>query len=452
MSQFKTLSPAFRSHAKLSFNLPQVGPVPLWDLAGRWDQSRLASRTVTLRSVTLLIALIASPLVLLTLCFALELFIGSRSLQRGVNEIPATTIRSAIIVPAHNEQLVISATLEKLQKSPPMNSHILVVADNCGDGTAKIATNIGVEVIERNDPARRGKGFALDFARAHLSSDPPDVVVIFDADCAAGEGSIERLVSRCAESGSPCQAKYVLTPTPNASPALQLSAFAFYIKNVVRQRAIQRLAGRGHLLGTGMAFPWPLFEKIHLATANIVEDLEIGLDLAEAGHPALAVEDAEITSAPASAKDTLEQRRRWEGGYLATAARRVPRMLARSLARGDFGGLWAALDLLIPPLALLILLDVAVLCLAALAVWLAGAAAWPPLVLGATLGLAGIALAIAWATGGSRYVTLGALARIPAYIVWKLPLYLGLARHGAPKEWLRTERAQKAMQDSGKAD
>jgi hypothetical protein len=30
------------------------------------------------------------------------------------------------------------------------------------------------------------------------------------------------------------------------------------------------------------------------------------------------------------------------------------------------------------------------------------------------------------------------LARIPLYLIWKLPLYLGLARRGAPKEWLRT--------------
>jgi len=273
-----------------------------------------------------------------------------------------------------------------------------------------------------------------------LRADPPAIVVIIDADCTAAPGSIERLVAACATSGRPCQANYVQTPAPDGPPALQLSTFAFYIKNVVRQRALQRLAGRVHLLGTGMAFPWALFEQVELATANIVEDLETGLQLANAGHPPLAVEEAIVSSDPAAQADTLEQRRRWEGGYLASAARWVPRMVVRSLGRGDLGGLWAAIDLLIPPLALLVTLDVAALLAAALLHAFVGGALWPLLALAAALAFAGIALAIAWAAGGSRYVTLGGLARIPVYLLWKLPLYAGLARKGSPKEWVRTRR------------
>jgi cellulose synthase/poly-beta-1,6-N-acetylglucosamine synthase-like glycosyltransferase len=241
-------------------------------------------------------------------------------------------------------------------------------------------------------------------------------------------------------SGRPCQASYVQTPARAGPPALQLSTFAFYIKNVVRQRALQRLAGRVHLLGTGMAFPWALFEQVELATANIVEDLEIGLQLANAGYPPLAVEEAIVSSDPAAQADTLEQRRRWEGGYLASAARWVPRMVVRSLGRGDLGGLWAAIDLLIPPLALLVTLDVAALLAAALLHAFVDGALWPLLALAAALVFAGIALTIAWAAGGSRYVTLGGLARIPVYLLWKLPLYAGLARKGSPKEWVRTRR------------
>jgi len=35
---------------------------------------------------------------------------------------------------------------------------------------------------------------------------------------------------------------------------------------------------------------------------------------------------------------------------------------------------------------------------------------------------------------------LGVLVRIPLYVLWKVPLYLGLARRGAPTDWLRTGR------------
>ena len=389
--------------------------------------------------MTLAVALILCPLALLTLCFGIELIAGVRPI--GCGQVGSARDAAAVIViPAHDEELIIGATLEALRHVADNWIRILVVADNCEDGTAKIATSMGAEVVERIDHARRGKGFALDFARQHLRADPPAIVVIIDADCTAAPGSIERLVAACATSGRPCQASYVQTPAPAGPPALQLSTFAFYIKNVVRQRALQRLAGRVHLLGTGMAFPWALFEQVELATANIVEDLEIGLQLANAGHPPLAVEEAIVSSDPAAQADTLEQRRRWEGGYLASAARWVPRMVVRSLTRGDLGGLWAALDLLIPPLALLVTLDVAALLAAALLHAFVGGALWPLLALAAALAFAGIALTIAWAAGGSRYVTLGGLARIPVYLLWKLPLYAGLARKGSPKEWVRTRR------------
>jgi Glycosyltransferase like family 2 len=389
--------------------------------------------------VTFALALILCPLALLTLCFGIELIVGVRPIGRR-KVVSARNAGAVIVIPAHDEELIIGATLENLRHLAGNSVRILVVADNCADGTAKIATNMGVDVVERVDHARRGKGFALDFARQHLRANPPAVVVVIDADCTAALGSIERLVAACAKSGRPCQASYVQTPAADGPPALQLSTFAFYIKNVVRQRALQRLAGGVHLLGTGMAFPWGLFEQVALASANIVEDLEIGLQLASAGHPPLAVEEAIVSSDPAAPADTLEQRRRWEGGYLASAARWAPRMVMRSLRRGDFGGLWAALDLLIPPLALLVTLDVAALLIAALLHAFVGGALWPLLFLAATLVLAAIALAIAWAAGGSRYVTLGGLARIPLYLLWKLPLYVGLARKGSPREWVRTRR------------
>jgi hypothetical protein len=46
----------------------------------------------------------------------------------------------------------------------------------------------------------------------------------------------------------------------------------------------------------------------------------------------------------------------------------------------------------------------------------------------------------AWLCEGRRFVSLGVLARIPLYVLWKLPMYLGFARRGAPDEWLRTGR------------
>ena len=388
--------------------------------------------------MTLIIAALLAPFILLTFCFGLEVFTGLRPLP----EIPIDDQRASavVIVPAHNEGAILADRLARLKDAVGESARILVVADNCSDSTADIARSLAVEVIERNDDERRGKGFALDFAKRSLLSAPPAVVLIVDADCMIDGDSITRLINRCVATQSPCQATNLQAPALQASPAVQLSTFAFFIKNVIRQRALQRLAGRVHLLGTGMALPWSIFERSDLATSSIVEDLKLGQELAQAGHAPKFIEDATIWSNAETERNTLSQRSRWEGGFLQNGLSAGPKYLLGSILRADLRGAWAAINLMIPPFALLLLLDLIALLLGFSMSWFIGARLWPALLLTAVIAVAFIALALAWHAGGSRFVTLAGLARVPFYLIWKLPLYLGFARSGTPKEWLRTGR------------
>ena len=140
-------------------------------------------------------------------------------------------------------------------------------------------------VVERHDPARRGKGFALDHGVRFLEQDPPDVVVIVDADCVVQEGALVRLVYEAAATGRPIQAAYLMAPPAGAGYREQVSAFAFRYKNLIRPLGLRRLGLPCLLTGTGMAFPWPLLRDAVLADGNIVEDMQLGLDLAAAGRP-----------------------------------------------------------------------------------------------------------------------------------------------------------------------
>ncbi|HEV2593855.1 MAG TPA: glycosyltransferase family 2 protein [Sphingomicrobium sp.] len=388
--------------------------------------------------MTLLIALILAPFTLLTICFAIEVFVGLVPLPRRI--FAESDGSAVIVVPAHDEELGLRLTLRHLKGELGAHVRILVVADNCVDSTAQVAKEQGVELIERLDAVRKGKGFALDFARSHLMNDPPQVVVIVDADCTMDARSLMNLIGACEASERPCQAINLQKPNYEASPAVQLSTFAFFIKNVVRQRALQRLARRVNLLGTGMAFPWPIFAEASLATNSIVEDLKLGQELALAGHAPLLVEDANVWSKAETKRNTLSQRRRWEGGFLQTAMRVGPPMFWRSLIRIDAPGVWAGIHLMIPPFALLILLDVVGLILATGSSLVTGTALWPVLVLAVGLIFAFVALACAWCAGGSRFVSLAALTRAPFYVLWKLPMYIAFARAGMPQEWQRTER------------
>ena len=247
--------------------------------------------------MTILLALIVAPFIILTLCFAAELVAGLVPL-RPFPIGPGNSPDSVNVIPAHDEEAIIASMLADVKQAATGLARILVVADNCGDATAAEARRAGVEVIERHDTERRGKGFALDFARRHLQAAPPDIVVIIDADCRIDATSLKRLIAACAATDRPCQATYLLDPAPESSPSVQISTFAFFVRNVVRQRALQRLVGRVHLLGTGMAFPWPDFDREQIATDDIVEDLRLGIELAEAGRPPLFVEGAEVWSPP----------------------------------------------------------------------------------------------------------------------------------------------------------
>ena len=386
--------------------------------------------------LTAFVLVIVTPIVLVTAFFAVELMAGLRPLRMGRadRQVP----RTAIVVPAHDEEGVIAETVSGLLAAAP-NALVLVVADNCTDGTAAAARKGGAEVLLRDEPGRRGKGFALAAAREWLRSDPPEVILIIDADCWADRASIDALARGAAASGRPCQAVYLLEPTLKATPTLQISNFAFLIKNLVRQRGLQRLAGRAHLTGTGMAMPWSIFATSDLGGSNIVEDLALGLELASRNLSPMLREDAKVWSKAASDADTFTQRQRWEGGYLTTALQVAPRALGRSVCTGDVPGLWAALDLCVPPLALLVMLNAFALLVSAVAVAL-GSSAWPLLVQIVVGLVALIVLAMAWAREGRNFVSAASLVRLPLYILWKLPLYVGLARRGAPRDWVRTGR------------
>ena len=124
--------------------------------------------------MTLVIIVLIAPLLVLTLGFAVEVFVGLRPLAQ---EIPAAGDSPSAVssVPAHDEQAMIHSTIERLKSAAGGNARVLVVADNCTDDTAQIARRAGAEVIERSDAAHRGKGFALDFGRSHLAGNPPDL-------------------------------------------------------------------------------------------------------------------------------------------------------------------------------------------------------------------------------------------------------------------------------------
>lgn len=345
----------------------------------------------------------------------------------------------AIIVPAHNETLLIAHTLRSIGTGLSVNDRLLVVADNCSDDTASIARAAGAEVIERQDSTQRGKGYALDFGIRHLAQDPPEVVLFIDGDCAVAGDAIERLAKTCLTTGRPVQALYLMQAPAGAGLKTRIAGFAWLMKNQVRPLGFHRLGLPCQLMGTGMALPWPVISQASLATGHIVEDLKLGIDLARLNMAPQFCPDALVISHfPATSRGFADQRKRWEHGHLGMIVSLAPRLLAQALLRGNLPLFAMALDLCVPPLALLMLLVTTAFAVSA--AWFAYSGGALPLWLAAVAsGMSGTAVLLAWNSRGRKVLSLRDLACAPLYALWKIPLYLKFVvkRQGA---WVRTRR------------
>jgi cellulose synthase/poly-beta-1,6-N-acetylglucosamine synthase-like glycosyltransferase len=345
----------------------------------------------------------------------------------------------AILVPAHNESSGIAAALQSMLPQLGARDRLLVVADNCTDDTASVARLAGAEVVERSNATARGKGFALAHGVAHLQLQPPDMVVILDADCVLAPGSLQALTRCVTRHTRPAQALYLMQAPAGSGLGARLAEFAWRVRNWVRPAGGHAWGMPCQLMGTGMAFSWAMLRTASLANASIVEDMKLGIELACQGQPPVFCAEALVTSAfPLTRQATQGQRTRWEHGHLEMILREVPAMLWQAVVRRDGRLLGLAMDLAVPPLALLAGLLATGWGLS-LVVWL-----W--LGMGAPLlgfSVAGLVLTLlilrAWHLIGRDMVRLSELLCVPGYVAAKLPIYLRfLVRR--QKEWVRTGR------------
>jgi cellulose synthase/poly-beta-1,6-N-acetylglucosamine synthase-like glycosyltransferase len=351
----------------------------------------------------------------------------------------ATRPALAVLIPAHDEALGIGATLEALRGQLLPGDRVLVVADNCADDTAAVVRAAGFEAVERHDTSRRGKGYALDFGVRHLVAAPPQLVLIVDADCEVEPGVLDRLARECVATGRPVQARYLMRPPKLRSPAALIASFAWLVRNEVRPRGSFVLGFPCHLMGTGMAFPWAMLQAAPLVTGHIVEDMQLGIDLARAGTPAIFCPEAVVWSTfPVSQEGTQSQRKRWEHGHLGMIAGEAPRLVLQGLRGRGRGLVVLALDMAVPPLALFTLLIVALWGLAALFAALGGAPA-PLAAMSALASLFGASVLLAWLRFGRDTLSFATLLMALVYALRKIPLYIGFfIRRQA--EWVRSKR------------
>ena len=348
--------------------------------------------------------------------------------------------RLLFVIPAHNEAGGIAATVISILQTvryPEDRRSVVVLADNCTDATAAAAIAAGATVFERTDAVHRGKGQALNWLfTTHAGIlDGVDGVAIIDADTLVDRGFAFAAASSLADPAVEVMQGFYGVANPEAGWRPSLLEAALAVFHHLRPAGRNCLGGSAGLKGNGMVFRAGLLRRTGWPSFSIVEDVEFGILLATEGVAVDYNPEAIVLGEMASrGGQAAPQRTRWEGGRLGLLRRYGPDLLRRLVRQPSRLVFDAFLDLVMPPLSLLVL---------SLLVLLPPAWFWAPslfcsLVIGLALlvvyVLAGLAL-----RGVSRAAWLALLAA-PFYLLWKVPLYVQMALGRAGKGWERTVR------------
>lgn len=396
----------------------------------------MTSALIVIGAVTLTLPVYACLSVLLLQAVA-ACSIRRESAELSTDHTPSFVV----LMPAHNEESIIAQHVSSVRKAIGTKGWLLVVADNCTDATASSASAAGAQVIQRNEPTHRGKGYALAFGLDHLRSrPPPEIVIVLDADCQVSGDALEHLARAAHQLQRPVQGQYDMLAPPGSPLSMRMAAFAWDFRGRFRAHGYLNMGLPCQLMGSGMAFPWQIISRVDLATGHLVEDMKLGLDCARLGFAPALLPSALVTSEfPSNEAGAQSQRKRWEHGHLGMVASSAPPLLAEAVRNRNIPLLAMTIDMCVPPLAFLSLLVFSHALLTA-SLTLTGLA---PVWVGA-LGFTGLAVLLAiviagWWRVGRRWVSVPELATVPWYVLRKLPVYAGFfLRRQA--QWIRTRR------------
>jgi cellulose synthase/poly-beta-1,6-N-acetylglucosamine synthase-like glycosyltransferase len=167
--------------------------------------------------------------------------------------------------------------------------------------------------------------------------------------------------------------------------------------------------------------------------------MKMGLDMARLGIPPIFCPEALVLSLfPTHEAGIKDQRTRWEHGHLGTLLSEAPRVFFQGLKEMNFPLMALALDLCVPPLALLLML-VSVFWLVAAIFYAATGYRAPLLIMSFGSVIFGLAVLTAWASHGRRIVSFSNLLSASFYLLWKIPMYVQFV-FSRQREWVRSKR------------
>jgi cellulose synthase/poly-beta-1,6-N-acetylglucosamine synthase-like glycosyltransferase len=321
--------------------------------------------------------------------------------------------RLLVVVPAHDEELVLGATLDAITADMRRGDRLLVVDDRSTDRTGEIAARAGAVVVTRRPGETPGRAPARQTALEHAARLDWDAIVMIDADSIIEPGffdACDRMLATGAE------ALQVRSEASLGRRAVDLAALvSFAVQGVVLPRARDQWGLLVRLRGTGMVLRRSLLARFAFR-APASEDLVYSLDLCRAGVRVRHVDEARLRSQNAGSwRVAADQKVRYEAGRIA-AAREAVGDLLRSRSRAGFEAAWFLVS---PPIA-----TAATLLVVSTVFGLVWSVTWLAASGFVGLGVLAGGVLLAATTAGIGWRIHVAVAAAPVYLVWKVVVSL----------------------------
>ena len=294
--------------------------------------------------VTLVIGL------LFTVCYTyqfLYVFLALVHPPKKYKDAPKTK-RYAAIIAARNEENVLPALLQSLkgQTYPADLIDIYVIADNCTDGTAQVAREMGAIVFERQNKERVGKGYALEYLFDRIAETKGlrayDAYMVFDADNVLRANYVEEMHKAY------CAGYKVLTSYRNSKNYGKNWVSAGYALWFLREsRHLQNprsiIGSSAAISGTGFLVDSSIIERNggwkHFL---LTEDIEFTADCIVHGERVGYCHWAELfDEQPETFRQSWRQRKRWAKGMF-----QVIRKYGAKLLKGTLKLRWSCFDMM----------------------------------------------------------------------------------------------------------
>lgn len=228
----------------------------------------------------------------------------------------------SLLIPAHNEEVVIADTLSAmLRLRYPGKLDIYLLDDNSSDGTADIGkefanvfSNVHYVSVPPGEP--KGKSRVLNYG---LSITESDYFIVYDADNQPEPDAL-RLLAETAETTERAAGAvgYVKTMNGSKNSLTRMIMLEFQVFQLLMQCGRWALFRLGSLAGTNMLLRRSAIEKVGgYDVYALAEDAELTVRLTAEGYRLPVVPESRTwEQEPEKLKTFLKQRTRWLTGNL----------------------------------------------------------------------------------------------------------------------------------------